>query len=349
MSGICTLGEGNTPLVRSAQVGPRHGAPKLWFKLESCNPSGSYKDRFIAAEMSRIVESGAQACVATSSGNTGSSLAAYCARYGVRCMILVNYDAPAGKLTQMQAHGAKVIRIREFVSDPRITSQVFEMLRAFSRERNAPLVVSAYRYCPNGMAAVEKIAQELREQFAHERIDHVFVPVGGGGLFSAVARGFAAGGVPTPRIHAVQPAGCLTVVASYLRNDDEINPVNSTTRISGLSVPSDIDASLALSLLRGCGGMGFAVNDEEVRDAQNLLLSHEGIYAEPAGSAALAGWLQAVARGVVKPADRSVCLVTGHGFKDPASAEAAAARHPGLSAPPAELQALLQHLLEETS
>src|SRR6185437_8310352 len=117
----------------------------------------------------------------TSSGNTGASLAAYSARYGVRCVILVNHDAPSGKLAQMQAHGAQLIRVRNFASDPAVTASVFQTLRAFSEKRNgcgahhrtkqgtdraalrfarlpqkngAPLVVSAFRYCPEGMRGV---------------------------------------------------------------------------------------------------------------------------------------------------------------------------------------------------
>src|SRR5580700_12116825 len=99
-----TLGEGNTPLLRSARVGPSLHLDRLYFKLENCNPSGSYKDRFSAAEMGRVLRLGARSCVATSSGNTGSSLAAYCARYGLKCLIVVNESAPTGKLEQMQAH-----------------------------------------------------------------------------------------------------------------------------------------------------------------------------------------------------------------------------------------------------
>ena len=185
-----TLGEGNTPLVPSVRIGPRYGSVRLLFKLENCNPSGSYKDRFIAAALEHILKTGARACVATSSGNTGSALAAYSARYGVRSFILVNEDAPAGKLVQMQAHGATVIRIPAFVTDPRVTECVFAKLRSLSETRNVPLIVSAYRYCPEGMQGVESIAAELAASVPDLR--HVFVPVGGGGLYSAVVRGFPA-------------------------------------------------------------------------------------------------------------------------------------------------------------
>jgi threonine synthase len=343
---IATLGEGTTPLVRSHRIGPESGSPKLHFKLESCNPSGSYKDRFIAREITAIREGRAAGCVATSSGNTGSSLAAYCARYALRCVILVNHDAPAGKLAQMQAHGATVLRVCGFVSNPAVTEKVFSSLRIFSESRNVPLVVSAYRFCPAGMAGVQTIALELTAQLAETPAVHVFVPVGGGGLYASIVLGFQNCGGSVPRVHAVQPAGCSTVAASFLRGDDQIRPVMSTTRVSGLSVPYDIDASLALHYLKECGGSAFEVEDEEVFEAQQMLMSREGIYCEPAAAAALAGWRQARKSGLVADSETSVCLVTGHGFKDPASVEAAARRHPSLSVHPGELDSLLPRLVE---
>src|SRR5437016_3081527 len=104
---IATMGEGDTPLVESSSIGPRLGI-ELKFKLEMCNPTGSYKDRFIAAQITGLLHRGARACLATSSGNTGASLAAYCARYGISCAIFVNEFAPSGKLQQMRAHGARI-------------------------------------------------------------------------------------------------------------------------------------------------------------------------------------------------------------------------------------------------
>jgi threonine synthase len=194
------------------------------------------------------------------------------------------------------------------------------------------------------MAGVETIAAEIRAQ-APGRLDHVFVPVGGGGLYTAVTRGFERAGGTPPKIHAVQPAGCSTVVAAYERGDDEIRPVTSTTRISGLSVPSDIDASLALQCVRR-HGTGISVADETVYDAQRMLLEREGIYCEPAGAAALAGWMVARDRGIVGPEEAAVCLVTGHGFKDPASVEAASAAHPARLTPPDEVEAALAELID---
>lgn len=321
------LGEGNTPLIKSVRIGPSlDRVDRLFFKLENTNPSGSYKDRFAAAEVERVLASGTKGCLATSSGNTGASLAAYCARYNLPCLIVVNSDTPAGKLAQMQAHGAQVLCVHDFTASPSIAQRIFDILAEIAVELGMSLVVSAYRYCPVGMTGVEAIAQEITQQ-CDSAIDHVFVPVGGGGLFTAVCRGFKKAAT-RPRIHVVQPAGCPTVVTAFERGDDRIEPVESTTRISGLSVPFDIDAGLALYHLRQSGGHAFAVCDEEVFEAQRILLGQEGICTEPAGATALAGLCRALREGIVRRSDTVVCLVTGHGFKDPESLSVAASRHP---------------------
>lgn len=315
------FGEGGTPLVESARIGPSLGL-RLRFKLEICNPSGSYKDRFVAAEMEASMRRGMRACVATSSGNTGAALAAWCARANLPCAIFVNELAPAGKLLPMRAHGVRVFRIRDFITSPEVTAQVYARLERMAEAGRIRLIVSAYRYCPEGMRGVEEIAGEL---LAQERggVDHVFVPVGGGGLFAAVCQGFRRGTGRLPRVHAVQPEGCATVVAAYRENRQNILPVASTTRISGLAVPFDLDAGLALAQLRANGGRGIAIADEEVFTAQRRMLREEGIWCEPAGAAALAGCLRAHEQGWIAPGATVVCLVTGHGFKDPASLAAA--------------------------
>jgi len=299
------LGEGNTPLVPSVTT------PGVWFKLESCNPSGSYKDRFVAGEIERMLAIGAKACVATSSGNTGSALAAGAARYGLRSSIVVNEFAPAGKLAQMQAHGARVIRVPGFTVDAALTREVMETLALLAQEEGLPLVVSAYRYCPVGMARVERLGEEVVAALPGARI---FVPVGGGGLATAVVRGVAGRAAVT----AVQPAGCDTVVTT-LASGAGVRPVTSTTRISGLAVPFDIDAGQAVEELRNSGGMAITVEDDEVFEAQRVMLRDEGIYAEPAGAAAFAGALKQLRHGHSAVPRPMVCLVTGHGFKDPDS------------------------------
>jgi threonine synthase len=322
---MVSLGEGHTPLVESVNIGPKLGI-RLFFKLEMCNPTGSYKDRFVAAELNHLLRQGRSACLATSSGNTGSSLAAYCARYGVQCAIFVNQHAPAGKLMQMQAHGARLFRVKDFITSPLVTAQVYQRLGKMAEALNAPLIVSAYRHCPEGMAGVEAIAMEIAA--ANIAAGHIFVPVGGGGLFTAIARGVRSAGSARIKVHAVQPEGCATVVSAYAENRNEIVPLDSTTRISGLAVPFDIDATAALQELRRGEGLGIAIGDEEVFDAQQRMIREEGIWPEPAGAAALAGCLRVCREGHLPKGETVVCIVSGHGFKDPDSLQAAIQDNP---------------------
>ncbi len=342
-----------TPLISAPRL-----APNVYFKLESCQPTGSYKDRFVAAELASILSQvfsvggrvprpardplvpPRRLCVATSSGNTGSSLAAHCARHGLPCVILVNADAPSGKLLQMQAHGARLLRIPNFVTSPQVTQQVFAQLEAFTNEGTAALVVSAFRYCPIGMNGVKSIAREIAAQAPETA--HVFVPAGSGGLFAAVSEEMRRI-QPTTRVHAVQPQGCPTIVDAF-RTGQPVKPITSTTRISGLSVPFDIDASLAVRRLQEDGGQAFDIPDEAVYAAQRDLLRLAGIYAEPAGATAFAGYQQAREQGVVREGEAVVCLVTGHGFKDPASIEEAAKASPGHIVAPGEVRAALQEM-----
>jgi len=334
-----SLGEGNTPLVESRAIGPALGIGRLRFKLENCNPSGSYKDRFAVAFATSMRDAGVRACVATSSGNTGAALAAYCARAGIGCILIVNDGAPAGKLLQIRAHGATVIRVKDFVVSPEVTQDTFAVLRALSKSEGIPLGVSAYSYCPEAMANVETIGRELTNQCGTELTD-VFVPAGGGGLFTAVSRGLRGSGA---KAHAVQPEGCSTIVGAHQAGERRGRTVTSTTRISGLSVPFDIDASEALEELYAQGGLAIPVSDEEVWAAQRTLLHLEGIYTEPAGATALAGACRAARDGRIGRGSEVVCLVTGSGFKDTDSLAGAAAPSPEfLLDPPALREQVLE-------
>ncbi|MGH9700482.1 MAG: PLP-dependent lyase/thiolase, partial [Candidatus Acidiferrales bacterium] len=227
----------------------------------------------------------------------------------------VNEHAPSGKLNQMQKFGARIFRVKGFATSPDVTRKVYQRLQKIAAENSIPIVVSAYRYCPEGMRGVEEIGTELSEK-THSGFDHIFVPVGGGGLFTAISRGIARAGSSQTKIHAVQPEGCSTVVSAFEDGRDEILPVTSTTRVSGLAVPFDIDAGACLAELRRAGGRGIAVTDQEVFTAQRQMIQEEGIWCEPAGAAALAGCLRACDREWIKPGESAVCIVSGHGFKD---------------------------------
>jgi len=179
------------------------------------------------------------------------------------------------------------------------------------------------------MSGVESLSAELLNQL-DGKIDHVFVPVGGGGLFTAVCRGFFKAGSSTPRVHAVQTKGCSTIVAAWSRGDDEIRSVRSTTTVTGISVSYNVDGDKALRMLRWVNGLGLTVSDEDVYAAQQMLLDREGIFAEPAGAASLAGLIAGSKAGEIDPSHRVVCLITGSGFKDPGSISRAAANRPAI-------------------
>lgn len=320
-----TLGEGNTPLVRSRNFGPRLGFQNLHFKLETSNPTASYKDRFAAAAVSHMVAEGKTRCVATSSGNTGSSLAAYCAAAKIECVIAIVEGAPLGKLQQMLAYGAKLFRIQGFGLDPQLTKEAFTIVKALGSQPGSATQVSSYTVSPVGMSGVKSLSYELAEQ-AGDELQHVFCPAGGGGMALAVARGFAdlvqLGKLrASPRVEVVQPAGNDTIATSLRSGASVAREVHCTSKISGLQVPNVMDGDLVIAACRANGGSGHTVSDELIWEVQQQLARDEGIFCEPAGATAIAGAVQALRDGRINPSAHIVCCVTGSGFKDPASVE----------------------------
>ncbi len=325
-----TLGEGNTPVVRSRRLGPSVGLKNLFFKLEITNPSGSYKDRFACAAISDMVAHGKTECIATSSGNTGAALAAYCALAGIACEIAIVEGAPEGKLKQMLAYGAKLYRVRGFGIDADVSDRAIKCLKALSARPSAQMQISAFAYCPVGMSGVKGISHELAEQSAgldRNAWDHVFCMAGGGGLVLATALGFEqlqqAGRLDKlPRTECVQPAGNNTISGPLRSGLNLAQAIQCTSKISGLQVPSVIDGNEVIAACHRNGGTGHLVSDDLVWQTQARLAREEGIFAEPAASTAVAGALQAAREGLLDPDANVVCLITGSAFKDPPSLDA---------------------------
>jgi threonine synthase len=340
-----SLGEGGSPLIRSRRMGPALGLRNLFFKVESALPTGSYKDRFAAVGVGDLIARGVRTCIATSSGNTGAAVAAYCAIAGISCQIAILETAPAGKLKQMLAYGAKLYRVRGFGVDADTTQYCMDTLRRIAKQPGHALLVSAFSISPIGMSGVQTIAYELVEQFellrgqtAHtggrlgrartgetlESIGHVFCPAGGGGLTLAVARGFARLveesrlGV-SPAVECVQPEGNDTIATPLRTGLESARAVKCTTSVSGLQVASVLDGHDVVTACRESNGSGHVVSDEEVWQTQKRLALEEGIFCEPAGAVALAGALKAVREKRISPDAVTVCLVTGSAFKDPPS------------------------------
>ena len=323
---LATLGEGNTPLIPSRYLARELGLSHLFFKLETTNPSGSYKDRLMACEVSLMREEGCTVCLGPSTGNAGAAIAAYAARFDLRCFIYATEMAEESKLQQMLFHGAQVRRIRGFGSRPEYSEKVFAALQEVAARTAAHLVCSAFRYNPVAMEAVKTIAFEICEQLGGAP-DQVFVPVAGGGLLSAIWKGFREfrklGRIDLlPKVNGVQSAGCPTVVRG-VREGRLCQAEVSNTAIGALAAPFAPDGNLALRSILDSGGWGFDPCDEEILAAQSLLAMREGIFAEPIGAASVAGVIRARQEKRLESEDRIVCLISGHGFKDPQSVASA--------------------------
>ncbi|MCB0687104.1 MAG: pyridoxal-phosphate dependent enzyme [Saprospiraceae bacterium] len=314
-----SIGEGNTPLVRSNRIGIELGLSNLYFKLEHLNPSGSYKDRFASLAVSQLKAHNADVCLATSSGNTGAALAAYAAVAGIPCHIAIVDGAPIGKLRQMQEYGAKLWMVKDFGKDASKTQAVINDLENLATSCNSLVQISAFKYSPFGMQGVQTIAYEIMDQLPS--VAHVFSPAGGGGLTLALTKGFRVFD-EGPSIHCVQPFGNNTISGPLREGFEKAQRIeSSTTQISGLQVPSVIDGDAVVRECRHTGGNGSLVNDQEVYFWQQQMITKEGIYCEPAGAVAMAGLKYALDKGEIHPNQSIVCLVTGHGFKDVKSME----------------------------
>lgn len=316
-----TRGEGDTPLIRSNRLGPSVGLNNLWFKVEGANPTGSYKDRFAAAAIEAMRRRGQRHVIATSSGNTGAAVAAYAAAAGMTCEIAVVEPAPEEKLRQMRAYGARVYKVRGFGLDAAVTARVFADVEARARLPGNALQISAFKYSPDGMRGVQTVSYEIYERLPG--VSHVFAPAGGGGLVLAVARGFAdvkrREGAKAAAVHCVQPEGNDTIATPLRTGMSAGRGVTCTSAISGLQVPSVIDADAAIEACRRSGGTGHVVADADVWALQRRLAVEEGLFVEPAAAVAVVGAVGAVSRGEVAADDIIVALLTGVGFKDSAS------------------------------
>ena len=243
----------------------------------------------------------------------------------MECALYVAENAPQGKLEQMLAYGAEVCRVARFTVDASESALISEVLQQETRARGLDLFITAYAISPASMEGIKTLAYELHEQAP--AISDVFLPVGGGGLHVACARGFAdlvaEGALPrSPRMHVVQPSGNDTVASPLRQGQSTARAVSTATTISGLGVGYVLDGTHALQHARASGGQGYLIDEDEIRAVQRRLAVEEGILVEPAGAVAVAGALDAARRGELTGAATVVCTLTGHGFKDPATSRA---------------------------
>jgi threonine synthase len=300
---VVTLGEGETPLVLAPRLSERAGV-EVWLKLEGMNPTGSFKDRGMTCAVSAAVREGAQAVVCASTGNTAASAAAYAARAGLRCAVIVPEGKIAtGKLAQALMHGARVIALRGNFD------QALELVRELARRHPISLVNSVNEFRIEGQKTA---AFEVLEALDGE-LDALCIPVGNAGNITAYWRGFTEAGA-RPRMLGFQAAGAAPLVHGAPVEHPET--VASAIRIGNPARWED-----AMGAMTASGGAVRAVTDEQILAAYRFLAASEGTFCEPASAASVAGLL---AHGA-GDARRIVCVLTGHGLKDPQTALAQAA------------------------
>jgi len=316
-----TMGEGDTPLVRSCWIGPSVGFKELYFKLEFCNPTGSFKDRIASLMVSRWASEGVSTLLCITSGNAGSAIAAYGTRAGLRSIILYLAEAPPSKSLQMHAYGASVLVLEGISESPGNLNRVFSDMFALGRSHNWGVVVMSHRFDPINVEAYKTIAFEICDELQTSRPDVLYSPVGGGGLFAAIWKGFGEHDTSRyepykPRMIAVQPAGAASVAAGIADGKDDAVPVPVNSRISGVSAPHSSDGNLVIKAIKETGGHCSCPTDDEIYQAQSQLAEKEGLFAEPAGAVAVAGFIKDASEGRIDTNNRVVCIVSASGFKD---------------------------------
>lgn len=312
---LVSLGEGDTPLLPLDALARQLGLRALSGKVESLNPTGSYKDRVAAMSLSLALQRGHRGWIATSSGNAGLSFAAYGARAGLPGFLCVVSSAPAEKRIPLVPYGiglAAVDGVGHGTSGSAGTA-LMEQVRAAALRHGLFLGITANAFNPDGMRGIDTIGYELAEQAPDAT--QVYVPTGGGGLLVSVARGLAHRGA-TPKVVACQPAGCAPVARFVEGGIGEPVVARCDTDVSALQLPNPPDGVTAADAVAASAGWGCAVGDTDILAAQRLLARVEGVFVEPASATALAALIADVERGRVGPDDHPVLILTGAGWKD---------------------------------
>ena len=323
-SPVVTLGEGGTPLVRSEPLSAEPGC-EVWLKYDGANPTGSFKDRGMVLAVAKAVEDGAQSLLCASTGNTSASAAAYAARYGLPCYVIVPSGHIAmGKLAQAVAHGAEIIAIDGSFDD------ALRIARELGQRPGVALVNSVNPYRIEGQkTAAFEIIDELGDA-----PDVLCIPVGNAGNITAYWRGFREyhqleRSSLRPRMWGFQAAGAAPLVLGHPVAEPET--VATAIRIGN---PASWDTAIAAR--DESNGSINAVTDEEILNAYRRLAADEGVFCEPASAASVAGLLKQGADRALE-GQTVVCVITGHGLKDPDTAlTVEAVRHQA----PADLEAV---------
>ena len=312
---IVSMDEGGTRLLRCRNLERELEVGEIYVKCEGDNPTGSFKDRGMTVGVTKAVEVGAKTTVCASTGNTSSSLAAYSARAGLECVVLVPAGKIAlGKLSQAIAHGARVLAVRGGFDD------CLRIVKALSRDERFYLLNSINPFRLEGQKTA---AYEIYEQLSGAIPDRLIIPVGNAGNIVAYWKGFRdlknLGLIDDlPRFVGVQAEGAAPIYKAFIEGADEVEPIKDVeTAATAIRIGNPVNWKRALRAVRETGGLMAAVSDEEILRAQRILASREGIFTEPAGAAPIAFLMKAAEEGLIAGDERVVCVATGHGLKDP--------------------------------
>ena len=331
---IVSIGEGATPLIHAPRLGDRLGV-NLYLKYEGLNPTGSVKDRGMTTALSAAKQDGVQAVICASTGNTSASAAAYSARAGIRCVVVIPGGKVAqGKLAQAQIAGAAVVQIDGSFDD------ALRMVRLMSDEHPITLVNNLNPYRLEGQKTA---AWEIIEDLGHAP-EWMCLPVGNGGNITAYWRGYneslARGDIDRlPRMLGSQAAGS----AAMVHGEDVLKPETIATAIR---IGAPVRREEAGAAARDSGGGFAAASDREILDWFGHVVRDEGVFCEPSSAASLAGLANARRDGLVPEGAEVVCVLTGNGLKDPDTAISESA--PPITIP-AERAALERIVLGDTA
>lgn len=308
-----TMGEGGTPLISSAQIGPSVGLRDLRIKNEGQNPTGSFKDRGMTLAVSRAKEKGAKALVCASTGNTAASLAAYSSRAGMRSAVLVPSGKVAGgKLTQALMYGAKVLSIGGGFD------QALEAVMKVAASSDDIYLLNSIN--PYRIEGQKTAAYELYEQLGGRVPDALVLPVGNAGNISAYWKGFRElreWGITrnAPRMIGVQARGAAPIAEAFAAGQATVKAWSSPETVaSAISIGNPVSWMKALRAIKDSKGLCLEVSDDEILEAQADLAVKEGIFVEAASATPIAALRHL--RDELDPEARVVCIATGSGLKE---------------------------------
>ncbi|MGY0233394.1 threonine synthase [Longispora urticae] len=309
---VITLHEGGTPLVAAPGLSERTGC-EVFLKVEGANPTGSFKDRGMTMAVSKAVESGAKAIICASTGNTSASAAAYAARAGITCAVLVPQGKIAlGKLAQALVHGARLLQVDGNFDD------CLALASKLSLDYPVALVNSVN---PDRLQGQKTAAFEIVDALG-DAPDYHCLPVGNAGNISAYWMGYcedfeAGNSTRRPKMIGIQAAGADPIV----RGEVVAHP---STIATAIRIGNPASWTKALDARDASGGLIRSVTDRDILAAYKLLARTEGVFVELGSAASVAGLLASAAEGLFPRGSRIVCTVTGHGLKDPDWAVASA-------------------------